>query len=150
MRIFALLSAVLLYISLVFAQAPQSKALAPFEQELVSNENKFMQAIADKDVAYVNQAVAEDFKGIANNGDYYDRDELVESTHGGLPKGQRMYEIVVVPLNEDCAVVSYNLVVPGSRIRYRHMSDTWTKDDGKWKLKFQQMTINLFSATDFD
>jgi len=30
------------------------------------------------------------------------------------------------------------------------MSDTWAKDGGKWKLKFQQYTPNLWSATDFD
>ncbi len=149
MRIF-FLSAVLITVSLAFAQTPQSKSLSPFEQELVNNQNQFMQAIADKNVSYVNQAVAGDFRGIGNNGDYYDRDEVVDAARGGVPKDQRMYEIVVVRISDDCAVVSYNLVVPGSRIRYRHMSDTWAKDGARWKLKFQQITINLWSATDFD
>jgi hypothetical protein len=156
MRIFSLLLSAVLISALALAQTPpakpmpSSKELSPFEQELVSNQNQFMQAIADKNVSYVSQAVAEDFRGVGNNGDYYDRDEVVEGAHTGQPKGQRMYDVVVVRVGDDCAVVSYNLVVPGSRIRYRHMSDTWAKDNGKWKLKFQQLTINLFSATDFD
>ncbi|HWZ83161.1 MAG TPA: nuclear transport factor 2 family protein [Terriglobales bacterium] len=156
MRAFSLLLSAVLMSALAVAQTPpakpmpSSKELSPFEQELVSNQNQFMQAMADKNVTYVSQSVAQDFRGVGNNGDYYDRDEVVDGAHGGTPKGQRMYDLVVVPVGADCAVVSYNLVVPGSRIRYRHMSDTWAKDNGKWKLKFQQLTINLFSATDFD
>jgi hypothetical protein len=137
-------------ISVAFAQTPQSKPLSPFEQEVVNNENQFMQALANKDVAYVSQAVADDFKGIGTNGDFYDRDELVGMAHEGLPKDVRVYEVRVVRLNDDSAVVAYNLIIPGARPRYRHMSDTWAKDGGKWKLKFQQTTTNLWSATDFD
>jgi len=137
-------------ISVAFAQTPQSKPLSPFEQEVVNNENQFMQALANKDVAYVSQAVADDFKGIGTNRDFYDRDELVGMAHEGLPKDVRVYEVRVVRLNDDSAVVAYNLIIPGARPRYRHMSDTWAKDGGKWKLKFQQTTTNLWSATDFD
>ena len=105
-----------------------------------------MQALANKDVTYVNQSVADDFKGIGTNGDFYDREEF----HEGLPKDLRVYDIHVVRLTDDSAVVTYNMIVPGARPRYRHMSDTWAKDGGKWKLKFRQYTPNLWSATDFD
>ena len=148
MRRISLLCAVVIAVTLAQAQTP--KALSPFEQELVNNENQFMQAIAEKNFAYVNQAVANDFRGIGTNGDFYDRDEVVDQAHEGLPKGQRVYDVEVVRLDDGCAVVAYNLISPGSRIRYRHLSDTWTRDNGKWKLKFQQATINLWSATDFD
>jgi hypothetical protein len=156
MRTVPLFAAVLILMHLSFAQTQPSKpltpskAVSPFEQELLTNQTEFMQAVEQKDVARVRQSVAEDFRGIGNNGDYYEREELVDSAHNGSPKGQRMYDMVVVRVGDECAVVSYNLVVPGSRIRYRHMSDTWAKISGSWKLKFQQMTINLFSATDFD
>jgi hypothetical protein len=125
---------------------PQS----PFEQELVSNQNQFAQALAEKNIAYVRQAVADDFRGIGTNGDFYDKDELVGAAHEGLPKDLRVYDVQVVRLNDDSAVVTYNLIIPGARPRYRHMSDTWAKDGGKWRLKFQQYTPNLWSATDFD
>ena len=150
MRSSSLLCAVMISFSAAFAQTPQSKPLSPFEQELVNNENQFMQALAEKNVAYVNQSVADDFKGIGTNGDFYDRDELVGMAHEGLPKDVRVYEVRVVRLNDDSAVVTYNLIIPGGRPRYRHMSDTWAKEGGKWKLKFEQTTTNLWSATDFD
>jgi len=150
MRTISILSAVLISVSLSLAQTPQSKPLSPFEQELINNENQFMQALAEKNVAYVSQSVADDFKGVGTNGDFYDRDELVGMAHEVLPKDIRAYELRVVRLNDDSAVVTYNLIIPGARPRYRHMSDTWAKDGGKWKLKFQQYTPNLWSATDFD
>lgn len=150
MRMLSLVCAVVMCCGLAQAQVPQAKALSPFEQELIANHHQFMQALAEKDVAGVNAAVADDFRGIGTNGDSYDREEIIGSAHEGLPKEVRVYEIHVVRLDDDAAVVSYNFIVPGSRIRYRHMSDTWAKVDGKWKLKFQQATVNLWSATDFD
>lgn len=150
MRTIPLLSAVLVSVSLAFAQAPQSKPLSPFEQELVNNQNQYVKAFADKNIAYVNQAIADDFRGIGTNGDFYDKDELAGAARWGLSKDVRAYDVQVVRLTDDSAVVTYNLIVPGSRARYRHMSDTWAKDGGKWRLKFQQVTMNLWSATDFD
>lgn len=150
MRTIPMLSAVLISVSLAFAQTPQARQLSAFEQELTNNQNQFMQALAEKNVAYVNQSVADDFQGIGTNGDFYDKEELVGAAHEGMPKDLRVYEVRVVRLDDGCAVVAYNLIVPGARLRYRHMSDTWTKDAGKWKLKFQQVTPNLWSATDFD
>ena len=143
MRILSFLCAILIGLSLVQAQAPPPKALSPFEQELITNHHQFMQALAEKNVAAVNAAVADDFRGIGTNGESYDREEVIGSAHEGLPKDVRVYEIHVVRLDDDAAVVSYNFIVPGSRIRYRHMSDTWSKEDGKWKLKFQQATAAM-------
>jgi len=34
--------------------------------------------------------------------------------------------------------------------RYQHLSDTWVEQSGAWKLKFQQSTLNLWSAHDLD
>lgn len=150
MRKLSLLSVMLMAVSLTFAQTPAAKPLSPFEQELISNQKQFIQAQQEKNVAYVAQAVADDFKGIAENGDFYDKSELVGGVHEGLPKDFRMYDIEVVRLDESCAVVAYNEIVPGSHPRYRHMSDTWTKEGGKWKLKFEQLTPNLWSAHDLD
>ncbi len=149
MRI-SLLVVTLMAVSLSFAQTPAAKPLSPFEQELVNNQKQFIAAWQEKNVAYVDQAVAEDFKGIAENGDFYGKSELVGSVHEGLPKNFRVYDIEVVRLDESCAVVTYNEIVPGSRPRYRHMSDTWTKHGGQWKLKFEQLTPNLWSALDLD
>lgn len=149
MRRASFLSAMLIIVTLSFAQT-RSKPLSPFEQELVNNQKQFMQAWQEKNSSYVSQAVSEDFKGIAQNGDFYDKSELVASVLEGLPKDFRIYDIEVVRLDDSCAVVTYNQIVPGARPRYRHMSDTWIKNGGKWKLKFQQLTPNLWSALDLD
>lgn len=56
----------------------------------------------------------------------------------------------MIRLETGCAVVAYNTITPGARARYHHMSDTWTKEGGQWKLRFQETTPNLWSATDLD
>jgi hypothetical protein len=68
--------------------------------------------------------------------------------HEGLPKDTRTYDFYVVKLNDDSAVVTYNLIVPGEHPRYRHMADTWAKVAGRWKLKFRQFTPNLWTVND--
>jgi hypothetical protein len=150
MQKFSLLCVMLMAVSLTFAQTPAAKSLSPFEQELVNNQKQFIAAQQEKNVAYVAQAVADDFKGIGENGDFYEKSELVGGVREGLPKDFRMYDIEVVRLDESCAVVTYNEIVPGTRPRYRHMSNTWVKDGSKWKLKFEQLTANLWSAHDLD
>ena len=67
-----------------------------------------------------------------------------------MPKDARSYDFHVVELNDNSAIVAYNLIVPGAHPRYRRMADTWAKIDGQWKLKFAQMTPNLWSAADLD
>ena len=156
MRIFTGLLSLVLISGLAVAQnqptkpMASSKELSPFEQELIANQQRFTKAFADKDVAYVSQAIADDFHGIGSNGDFYDKEELAGAAHYGTSPDVREYEMQVVRLNDDSAVVTYNQIVPGSRMRYRHMADTWARENGKWKLKFRQYTPNLWSATDFD
>jgi len=144
-----LLFCAVMSVTSAWGQAP-AKALSPFEQELVNNQNQFMQALQTKNVALVNQTVASDFRGIATNGDMFDRDEVLNTAHEGLPKDFRIYDIQIVRLDDGCAVVTYNEIVPGSHPRYRHMSDTWTKDGGGWKLRFEQTTVNMWAALDLD
>lgn len=150
MQSISLLCAVVVSVAVAFAQPPASRPLSPFEQELVNNEKQFVQALQDKNIAYVSQAVSDDFQGIATNGDLFDKVELVDTAQEGMPKDLRMYDVRVVRLDDGCAVVAYNMIVPGARPRYRHLSDTWTKDGSQWKLKFRQTTPNLWSALDLD
>jgi hypothetical protein len=150
MRSLSLLCMMVVGVSFVFAQAPRAKPLSPFEQELIGNQKQFLQAWQEKNAALVSKTVSDDFRGIAPNGDLYERSELVGNVHEGVPKDYRTYDFTVVRIDESCAVVAYNEIVPGAHPRYRHMSDTWTKDGGQWKLKFRQMTPNLWSALDLD
>ena len=148
MRSIPLLCAAILTITLASAQT--SKPVSAFEQQLIDQQKQFLQATQSKDSSMVDRAIADDFQGIGTNGDFYDKSEVVDSAQKGKPKEIRAYDFRVVKLTDDSAVVAYNLIVPGEHPRYRHMADTWAKIDGQWKLKFRQITPNLWSATDLD
>jgi hypothetical protein len=148
MRNTALLHATILTVTLTFAQT--SKPTSAFDQQLIDQQKQLLQATESKNQSAIDRAVADDFQGIEINGDFYAKDELVESASDGMPKDTRAYEFQVVKLTKDSAVVTYNLIVPGEHPRYRHMADTWARIDGQWKLKFRQITPNLWSATDLD
>jgi hypothetical protein len=145
-----LLGAIVASSTLSFSQALSTQPVSAFEQQLIDRQKQLLQAAQSKDAAVVDSAVAADFQGIAINGDFYDKSEVVDTAQAGMPKDTRAYDFHVVKLNDDSAVVAYNLIVPGERPRYRHMADTWAKIDGQWKLKFRQITPNLWSETDTD
>ncbi len=147
-RILLLLAAVLVSVTVALSQTP--KPVSAFDRELIEQQKQFLQATQAKNPIAVNRAIADDFHGIATNGDFYDKSEVVESAQAGMPKDTRAYDFQVVKLNDDSAVVAYNLIVPGEHPRYRHMADTWARIDGQWKLKFRQITPNLWSANDLD
>ena len=144
------LGAVLVSLTLALSQVSSSKPVSAFDQQLIDQQKQFLQAIQTQNVTVVDRAVADDFQGIATNGDFYDKSEVVESAEKGMPNDTRAYDFHVVKLNDDSAVVAYNLIVPGQHPRYRHMADTWARIDGQWKLKFRQITPNLWSANDLD
>ena len=145
-----LLGTVLVIVTLALSQTPSSKPVPAFDQQLIDQQKQFLQAAQAKQTTVVDRAVADDFQGIATNGDFYDKSEVVEAAQSGMPKDMRAYDFHVVKLNDDSAVVAYNLIVPGEHPRYRHMADTWARIDGQWKLKFRQITPNLWSANDLD
>jgi len=145
-----LLGAVLISVTMALSQAPSSKPVSAFDQQLIDQQKQFLQATQAKQTAAVDRAIADDFQGIGTNGDFYDKSEVVESAEKGMPQGTRAYDFHVFKLNDDSAVVAYNLIVPGEHPRYRHMADTWAKIDGQWKLKFRQITPNIWSANDLD
>ena len=144
------LGTVLLSVTMALSQVPSSKPISAFDQLLIEQQKQLLQATQTKNPTAVDHAIADDFQGIDTNGDFYDKSEVVDSAQKGKPKEIRAYDFRVVKLTDDSAVVAYNLIVPGEHPRYRHMADTWAKIDGQWKLKFRQITPNLWSANDLD
>jgi hypothetical protein len=147
---FLLVAAVLTNVTLLLSQSPAAKPVSAFDQELIEHQKQFLEATQNKKPAVVERAIAEDFVGIGINGDFYDQSDVLELAQEGGPKDARAYNFRVVKLNEESGVVAYDLIVPGEHPRYRHMADTWAKIDGRWKLKFRQITPNLWSANDLD
>lgn len=150
-RILLIPAVALLGLSCALSQTPTvANPVSAFDQRMIDQEKRLLTASLNKDSSAVDAAVAEDFQGIQTNGDFYDRGEIVESSRSGEPAKARAYNFVVVKLNNDSAVVAYNMIVPGEHPRYRHMADTWSKVDGQWKLKFRQITPNTWSENDAD
>jgi len=148
MRTTSLLCAAILTATAAFAQS--APAVSDFDQHLIDQQKQLLQAIQNNNATLVDQSIANDFEGIAINGDSYDRGEIIDSAHGPTPQQLQAYEFHVIKLTAESAIVTYNLIVPGEHPRYRHMADTWAKIGGAWKLKFRQFTPNLWSAADPD
>ena len=130
---------------------PQPKPLSPFEQSVVDAQKAFLEAVDRGDAAYVKNAVADDFLVITTNGDSGTKTELVDSVHPSPKRGHApiLYDFHVVTINDNAAIVTYKVADPGAGLeRYQHLSDTWVKQGDQWKLKFEQTTINLWSAHD--
>jgi hypothetical protein len=134
----------------VRSEGQSSSPVSRFDRKLIAQQKQFLQDAQSENSAAVEHAIADDFHGIGTNGDFYDKGELAESAAAGMPKDTRAYDFHVVKLNEEAAVVSYNLIVPGEHPRYRRMADTWARLEGRWQLKFRQITPNLWSANDLD
>ncbi len=132
------------------AHPPQPKPLSAFAQQLIDTEKAFLDAIHRGDKNYVQNAVAEDFRVISTNGDTGNKAELVDYVHPSKHEGAQpiLYDFDVVPLSDTAAVVMFKIAEPGGYERYQHISNTWVKEGGQWKLKFEQVTLNLWSAHD--
>lgn len=122
------------------------KPATPFEQIVMNNEKQFIDAAKKGDVAFFKSTLASDFSYVEFDGQLYERQDMIDRfAQGGvdlLP-----YEMKVVSLGEETAIVTYNVVlrVPASEDqgpppRYQHFSTVWVRQGDTWKMKFQQMT----------
>ena len=132
-----------------FSQADghQRKPLSPIEQTLISMTNAVLEAQKTKDVNFLKRRLTDDFVSVGSEGKLHDKEEILASAHEGELKDYYAYNLRVVPVNDDAAVVTYDCVIhmpegdaPGMAPRYQHISDLWVKQDDQWRLKFQQAT----------
>jgi hypothetical protein len=127
--------------------------LSSVQQEMISVQKAFIDAQERGDAQYVKNAVADDFKLIETDGNNTGKADFVGDVHPPEHPGPSpiLYDFNVVQLDEGCIVVAYKAVFLGRHLeRYQHLSSTWVKQAGQWKLKFQQSTLNLWSAHDLD
>jgi hypothetical protein len=146
LALLALLFSILLAPSAV-SQTQPAKPLTVFEQTAISNEKSLIEAIKKDDSAFFKQTLAPDFSLVGIDGHLLEAEEAA----GGLGDSDLVeltpYEIKVVPLGDDGAVVTYDAVVreapqedQGPPPRYQHFSSVWIKHGDQWKLKFHQAT----------
>lgn len=131
-------------------QSTQQADASASHQEFVALQKSFIAARERGDAEYIKNAVASGFIGIETNGATTDRAEFIRVQPDEKPgEPPMLYDFRVVQMGENCAVVTYNGVFPSTpRERYQHVSDVWVNEDGHWRLKFQQITLNLWSAHD--
>ncbi len=125
--------------------AVDSPEASPLAEHLMSLEKALPEAQKKHDRDFYNRTLTDDFMSIGTDGKVHPRSEIM----GDFPSTQlaeyRMYNMQVVPLNDNAAVVTYDVIVrmvhyDDETPRYQHVSSVWVKQGGEWKLKFQQAT----------
>lgn len=144
-----------LVVAMLISLSPCLAQSNPLKQTLIDAQQSAANAEIKKDAAFFAQALAEDFTEVDPNGDTSDREDVIKGVADSDITNILLYNFKLVPLNDGAAVLTYDRVILrtkrdfGSR-RYQHVSSTWVKDGDQWKLKFQQVTPNQWSANDFD
>jgi hypothetical protein len=133
----------------IFAQGSgnASKPLSALEQTLIANTNAVPEAQKSKNVDFLKRTLTDDFVSVGSEGRLHDKGEIVESARDGELKDYYTYNLRVLPVDDEAAVVTYDCIVhmpegdaPGLAPRYQHISDLWVKQGDRWRLKFQQAT----------
>ena len=124
-----------------------SKPLSPLEQALIANTNAVPEAQKSKNVDFLKRTLTDDFVSVGSEGKLHDKEEMVEGARNGELKDYYTYNLRVLPVDDEAAVVTYDCIIhmpegdaPGMAPRYQHISDLWVKQDDRWRLKFQQST----------
>ena len=123
-----------------------SKPPTPLEQILITNSTAVAEAQKAKNTDFLQRALTDDFVQVGSEGKLHDKDELIGDAHDGALRECTLYNLQVVPVNEDAAIVTYDSILKkpegddGWAPRYQHISDMWVKQDGQWRLRFEQAT----------
>src|ERR1700687_782443 len=124
-----------------------SKPLSPLEQTLIANTNAVPEAQKSKNVDFLKRTLTDDFVSVGSEGKLHDKEEMVDGARNGELKDYYTYNLRVLPVDEEAAVVTYDCIIhmpegdaPNMAPRYQHISDLWVKQDDRWRLKFQQAT----------
>lgn len=134
-----------------FAQATPSNDAD--SQALIAKSKAVLEAIKAKDPAALNALLAEDFHSIDMAGEFGSRQEMLGAAQGGFIKDFMFYEPRAVRIDDNSTIVTYNSAVSLSDEalqelaqdnliwpRYSKVSDLWVRQNGEWKLKFEQVT----------
>ena len=129
------------------AQAAPAKDLSPLEQTLVASEKSLIEAKKKDNVAFFKRTLSEDFTLVGVDGELHQRQEAMDELGDSGLLELTAYDIKVVAVGENAAIVTYNAIVrkapeedQGPPPRYQHFSSVWVKQGDAWKLKFHQAT----------
>jgi hypothetical protein len=123
------------------------KPLSPLEKALIANTKVVLEAQKTKNVDFLKHTLTDDFVFVGSEGKLHEKEEVVESARNGELKDYYTYNLRVLPVDENSALVTYDCIIhmpegdaPGMAPRYQHISDLWVKQGDQWRLRFQQAT----------
>jgi hypothetical protein len=124
------------------ADESHSSALA---EQLLSLEKALPEAQKKHDRDFYKRTLTDDFISIGTDGKVHPKSEIMGDFSSTQLAEYRIYNMQVVPLNDNAAVVTYDVIVrmvhyDDETPRYQHVSSIWVKQGDQWKLKFQQAT----------
>jgi hypothetical protein len=130
------------------AQAPAAvKAPSMLEQTAIANEKTLIEAKKKDDGAFFKRTLSPDFSLVGVDGRLLEGQEAVDNLGDSGLVELTPYDIKVVALGGDGAIVTYDAIVreapeedQGPPPRYQHFSSVWVKHGDQWKLKFHQAT----------
>ena len=129
-------------------QSNQAPTGTPLAQSLIAAQKAVIDASTRKDTDFLKRTLTDDFIEVGSNGGTSDKLEFLNDVRTGDGQPPRIYDMKVVPLNDNAAIVTWSQIDPGGTPKYVHLSAVWVKQGDRWKLKFQQSTPNVWSAND--
>jgi ribonuclease HI len=130
------------------AQTPAAaKPQSPLEQTAISHEKSLIEAKKKDDGIFFKGTLSQDFSLVGVDGKLLARQEAADNLGDSSLLELTPYDIRVVALGQDAAIVTYDAIVreapeedQGPPPRYQHFSSVWVKQGDQWKLKFHQAT----------
>ena len=132
MRALGFITCLLCWSVVGFAQGSgnSSKPLGPLGQTLIANTKAIPEAQKSKNVDFLKRTLTDDFLFVGSEGRLHDKEEIVERARDGELKDYYTYNLRVVPVDGEAAVVTYDCIIhmpegdaPGLAPRYQHISD---------------------------
>src|SRR5258708_8639466 len=130
------------------AQGPAAaKSFTPLEQTLIAGEKSLIEAKKEDDRAFFKRTLSADFSLVGVDGKLLEHQEAVDDLGDSGLVELTPYDMKVVAVGDDAAVVTYDAIVrkkpeedQGPPPRYQHFSSVWVKQADASKLKFHQAT----------
>jgi hypothetical protein len=128
-------------------RTPTIKSPSPLEQTAFANEKNLIEAKKRDDAAFFKRTLAPDFSLVGVDGQLVEGSEAADNLGDSGLLELTPYDMKVVSLGDDAAIVTYDAIVREAPAedqdmppRYQHFSSVWIKQSGQWKLKFHQAT----------
>jgi hypothetical protein len=129
------------------AQTAATAPAGPDEKVLIANSHALAQALKTRDLGFLQRTLTDDFHQVWSDGQVHAKAEILGEFEEAPIQEFSPYNLRVLPVSDGAALVTYDCILkmpegdpPNLAPRYQHISDLWIKQDGQWRLRFQQFT----------